>query len=208
MSQFLQFETVGDEKMKVEPIRDKKLIREIMSALEKDRSPVGERRYLLFASGIYLGRRISDLLELKVGDVRGKKTMTITEGKTGKEKVLAFNSILQKIYKERLAGRDPEEPLFVSRQKTRVSREVQAISRRTALRDIHAIGKMAGIDYRIGTHTLRKTFGYWYYQNYQDIGMLMKLFNHSKEEITQVYIGLDVDEQCDAFRRTSHMYDD
>lgn len=194
--------------MKVEPIRDKRVIREILCVLEKDRSPVGERRYLLFASGIYLGRRIGDLLKLKVGDVRGKKTLTITEGKTDKEKVLAFNSVLQKIYKERLAGRDPDEPLFISRQHTKISKEAKAITSRTALRDIHAIGEMAGIKYRIGTHTLRKTFGYWYYQNYRDIGMLMKLFNHSKEEITQIYIGLDVDEQCDAFRRTSHMYDD
>ena len=95
--------------MKVEPIRDKRIIRDLMDALAQDRSPIGERRYLLFVSGIFLGRRIGDLLKLKVGDVRGRKYLEITEQKTGKRKQMAFNDTLQKIYKERLAGRDPDD---------------------------------------------------------------------------------------------------
>lgn len=196
--------------MKVEPIRDKKLIRDLMDALAQDRSPIGERRYLLFVSGIFLGRRIGDLLKLKVGDVRGRKYLEITEQKTGKRKQMAFNDTLQKIYRERLAGRDPDEPLFISRQRNRITGKAQAITERTALRDVQAIGKLARLpdDVHIGTHTLRKTFGYWFYRNYGDMAMLMKLFNHSKAEVTQVYIGIDDDEQRNAFRRTSHMYDD
>ena len=84
--------------MKVEPIRDKALIRRIIEALAGDRSQRGERRYLLFVSGIYLGRRVGDLLKLRVGDVRGRKYLEITEQKTGKRKLLAFNDVLQKIY--------------------------------------------------------------------------------------------------------------
>lgn len=196
--------------MKVEPIRDKALIRRIIEALAEDRSPRGERRYLLFVSGIYLGRRVGDLLKLRVGDVRGRKYLEITEQKTGKRKLLAFNDVLQKIFKERLAGRDPEEPLFVSSHLDRVTGKKKAINERTALRDIQAIGRMARLpeDMHIGTHTLRKTFGYWFYRNTGDMAMLMKLFNHSKAEVTQVYIGIDDDEQRAAFRRTSHMYDD
>lgn len=196
--------------MKVEPIRDKALIRRITEALAEDRSRIGERRYLLFVSGIYLGRRVGDLLKLTVGDVRGRRYLEITEQKTGKKKQLAFNDTLQKIYRERLAGRDPEEPLFISSHKDRITGKPKAIDERTALRDIKAIGRAARLpdDVHIGTHTLRKTFGYWFYRNYGDMAMLMKLFNHSKAEVTQTYIGIDDDEQRNAFRKTSHMYDD
>ncbi|WCL68409.1 tyrosine-type recombinase/integrase [Lactiplantibacillus plantarum] len=45
----------------------------------------------------------------------------------------------------------------------------------------------------IGTHTLRKTFGYHYYQQTHDIGTLMMIFNHSSEAITKRYIGLNQD---------------
>lgn len=45
----------------------------------------------------------------------------------------------------------------------------------------------------IGTHTLRKTFGYHYYQQTHDIGTLMMIFNHSSESVTKRYIGLNQD---------------
>ena len=62
--------------------------------------------------------------------------------------------------------------------------------------------------YRIGTHTMRKTFGYWYYQKWHDAETLRQLFNHSSEAITRTYIGLTDDNLQDAMRRTSTMYDD
>jgi len=42
----------------------------------------------------------------------------------------------------------------------------------------------------IGTHSMRKTFGYWHYQKNQDVRMLMEIFGHSTEEITLRYIGV------------------
>ena len=48
----------------------------------------------------------------------------------------------------------------------------------------------AGITARIGTHTLRKTFGYHFYQEYKDIGLLQYLFNHSSQRVTLLYIGI------------------
>ena len=195
---------------KVEPIRDKRVIRETLEALRQDRSRTGERRYLLFATGIYLGRRVSDLLELKVGQVLGQKEIMIAEKKTSKAMPLAINSRLQAIYKERLAGRDPSEPLFISSQKTRISHEIKPINRRTAYRDMQAIAKIARLPegYKIGTHTLRKTFGYWFYKSYNDPEMLRQLFNHDDMKVTQIYIGITDDEMRDALKKTKDMYDD
>jgi len=45
----------------------------------------------------------------------------------------------------------------------------------------------------IGTHTLRKTFGYHFYQKYKDIALLQELFNHSAPSVTLRYIGINQD---------------
>jgi len=48
---------------------------------------------------------------------------------------------------------------------------------------------------KVGTHTLRKTFGYHHYQRNKDVAILQKLFNHSSPSITLEYIGISQDEQ-------------
>ena len=58
--------------------------------------------------------------------------------------------------------------------------------------------EFVGLD-EIGCHTLRKTFGYHYYQKTKDIALLMYLFNHSKAEITLRYIGITDDMMDKAF---------
>ncbi|WP_412679459.1 tyrosine-type recombinase/integrase [Brevibacillus fortis] len=45
----------------------------------------------------------------------------------------------------------------------------------------------------IGTHTLRKTFGYHFYQRTKDIVTLQMILNHSHPSITLLYIGLTQD---------------
>lgn len=210
MSENLQKMTNKGRRTRVEPIRDKKVIRDTLEALSRDRSPEGERRYLLFASGIYLGRRVGDLLKLKVRDVYRQQNLEIIEEKTGKRMSMAINDTLQSIYRDRLQGRDLSEPVFVSRRKERITGDVKAIDKRTALRDIQAVAKVARLpdDYRIGTHSMRKTFGYWYYKTYGDLATLMKMFNHSKAEVTLIYIGITDDQLRTAFRKTRDMYED
>ena len=54
---------------KAEPIRDTRQVRAIMDALENDQTKIGKRRYLLFMTGIFTGRRVSDIVRLRVRDV-------------------------------------------------------------------------------------------------------------------------------------------
>ncbi|MBP5615545.1 MAG: tyrosine-type recombinase/integrase, partial [Alphaproteobacteria bacterium] len=52
----------------------------------------------------------------------------------------------------------------------------------------------AQINGNFGTHTLRKTFGYHFYRQFNDIVMLQKILNHSHPAITLRYIGIEQDE--------------
>ena len=51
-----------------------------------------------------------------------------------------------------------------------------------------------GVADPIGTHTLRKTFGYHAYQQGTDVTLLQKVFNHSAPSITLRYIGITQDD--------------
>lgn len=68
--------------------------------------------------------------------------------------------------------------------------ENQPITRIQAYRIINDACAIAKIKGAIGTHTLRKTFGYWAYKQGIDITLLMKIFNHSAPSITLRYIGI------------------
>jgi len=52
-----------------------------------------------------------------------------------------------------------------------------------------------------GTHTMRKTFGYFIYQQTKNIGLLMDIFNHSSQKITLKYIGINQDQQDDIYSK-------
>lgn len=62
----------------VEPIRDKRKIELVKVILKKN----DFRDYMLFLMGINSGLRISDILKLKVSDVRGKRYIEVKEQKT------------------------------------------------------------------------------------------------------------------------------
>ena len=195
--------------MRVEPIRDKAVINRIAEALKDDQTAAGKRRYLLYIFGLYLGRRISDLLKLKVGDVFGKDKFVIKEKKTGKQIELFITKSLKAAIKDRLSGLAADDYIFASPRSDRITKKQKAIDRRTAYRDIQAIKAIGNFpaDYNLGTHTLRKTFGYHYYQATHDIAGLMKLFNHTKEETTLIYIGIASDEVKQTFKKIDSMYD-
>ncbi|MFN1751427.1 site-specific integrase, partial [Staphylococcus aureus] len=42
----------------------------------------------------------------------------------------------------------------------------------------------------IGTHSMRKTFGYHYYKKTKDVALLMDLFNHSSQVVKLRYVGI------------------
>ena len=45
----------------------------------------------------------------------------------------------------------------------------------------------------IGTHIMRKSFGYHHYQQYKDVALLQTIYNHSSPSITLKYIGINQD---------------
>jgi integrase len=166
----------------VQPIRSKEQIEDMKWALRRFCS---ERDYILFLLGINTGLRVGDMLKLKVKDVKRKKRVVVKEGKTKKARELQ----LANIYDELNAYIDTldSEWLFPSRKGDRPITPTQSY------RQLNKAAEFAGVE-SIGNHTLRKTFGYWFYKQTKDVAKLQTILNHSTPAITLRYIGITSEE--------------
>jgi len=152
----------------------------------------GARYELLFIIGINTAMRIGDLLSLSVGDVVNERhevvgAIVLKERKTGKTKRSPVNRSVKSALAEYFAcnrERGLSEPLFISQKKG-------VLNRIQAWRVLRAAGESVGLK-NIGTHSLRKTFGYHIYKKSNaDLGLVQKLLNHSTSASTLRYIGID-----------------
>jgi len=169
----------------VEPIRSKIQIDKIKIYLKHKNL----RDYFLFVLGINSGLRISDLLLLTVDDVKEKDRIILREKKTGKSKDFPLSDTCKKAIQEYLETiKINSGCLFKSKKGD------HPITRIQAYRIINKAARIIGITDAIGTHTLRKTFGYWAYQQGVDITKIQKLLNHSAPSVTLSYIGITKDE--------------
>lgn len=168
----------------VEPIRDRRQIQGMKKYLKGQNI----RDYLLFTLGINSGLRISDLLKLTVEDVM-KDRITIREKKTGKAKDFPLSETCKKAICDYLKETGLSEGVLFPSRKGGCS-----LSRVHAYRILNEAAKRIGIKEAVGTHTLRKTFGYHAYQNGVDITKIQKLLNHSAPSITLAYIGITKEE--------------
>lgn len=166
----------------VQPIRSKEQIEDMKWALKRHCS---ERDYIMFLIGVNTGLRVGDLLKLKTDTIKKKKKITIQEGKTKKPRTISLVNIYDEI--QVYANTVNSEWLFPSRKGDK------AITPTQAYRQLQKAGEMADLD-AIGTHTMRKTFGYWFYKQTKDVAKLQKILNHSHPEITMTYIGITAEE--------------
>lgn len=198
----------------VEPIRDKNVIKNMRSILKAQ----SIRNELLFILGINVGLRISDILKLKVHDLiktisskMPKDYVILTETKTGKTKKFYLGDIVKKViinYIKENPGLELNNYVFISRKG-----DNKPITRQQAYRILNNAAESLGLVERdangtiivgeIGTHTLRKTFGYHAYKSGITLELLMDLFNHSSKSQTLRYIGITEDQKKDVYLQSN-----
>jgi len=177
----------------VEPLRDKRQI----EAIRKILAAQNLRDAAWFTLGINSGLRISDLLSLRVGDVRETPTkwrdrIRITEQKTGKTKDFPLSASAQKALAAYLATRPdakPSDPLFPSRKHGR------PLKRGQAWQILREAARAVGVTDPVGTQTMRKTFGYHAYRSGVDLAIIQQILNHSSPGTTLAYIGIRREER-------------
>lgn len=174
----------------VQPIRSQLKIEEMRRELRKK----SKRNEFLFIFGINSGLRISDILPLRVKDVKGKSFILIKEIKTKKNRKVILLKQLQLAIEEYCKDMKPSEFLFKSIKTNR------PISRVQAYRILSDAAKEVGLE-EIGSHSLRKSFGYWFYKSTKDVAILQEIFGHSSPSITMRYIGINDDNIEQAYEK-------
>ncbi|WP_078549135.1 tyrosine-type recombinase/integrase [Litchfieldia alkalitelluris] len=171
----------------VDPIRDISKINEIKKILKEQSS----RDYLLFVLGINTGLKITEMLNLNVSNIQNEDGSIKTFLKTTNNRSEVFinrkvkAAILTYLSKTALKQNDY---LFKS------SKTNQPITRQQAYRIINNAAKTVGIEEKIGTNSLRKTFGYHAYKKGVAVSILQRFFNHSTPSETKQYLGVKQEE--------------
>lgn len=167
-----------------------------------------QRNYLLLVMGLNTALRISDILSLRWGDVYDfrlkscKEHLCITEQKTDKKSMILINPNIKKAlteYKKYLASQKKkvteETFLFETNRK-----EGGSISRVQAFRIIKKAATACGLEGVVSCHSLRKTFGYYAWQQGIKPALLMNIYNHSSFQVTVRYLGIEQDDRDEIFR--------
>ena len=151
------------------------------------------RDYALFRCGMNFGLRVSDLLRLEVMDVRSsdgsiKSSFQIREQKTGKTRVVTINDGAREgleIYFGNVDLNDCD-PLFKNQSTGK------SLSRSQVWRLMNEWTWNAGLkNIRIGSHSMRKTWGFHALKKGVPLELIQKRFNHKSQATTLRYIGVE-----------------
>jgi integrase len=174
----------------VEALRDIKQINAMKRYLKKH----SERDYVLFVFGINTGLKITEILDIKVGDILEKegylRDFFLLPYKESRKEVYLNHKVKKAIQHYIQASHlNSENYLFQS------TKTPNPITRQQAYRIIHHAAEAVGIQGKIGTNSMRKTFGFHAYKRGVAISLLQKHFNHSTPSETFKYLGISKDEK-------------
>lgn len=166
---------------KVEPIRKVEDVEAMKEFLKKK----SERDYIMFMIGIHTGLIVKDILYLKVRDVKNKDFLLGGTGSTKRQ--LNMPPELKRALNIYIADKKVDEYLFSSQIEGN-----QHIGPQRAYEIINTAAKKIGLQ-NIGTLSMRKTYGYFFYKQTRNLPLLKKILAQTKLVDTLDYIGWDED---------------
>ena len=136
---------------------------------------------LLYSTGL----RVSEIANLKIGDINFEKSEIKILGKGNKQRVVIFNNkskekIIKYLKNDKRLISLKTEALFQNKFK-------QSLSPRSIQRLLKKYLNFSGINSKYSTHTLRHTFATHLLEGGADIKVIQQLLGHSSPETTKIY---------------------
>lgn len=158
---------------------------ELLSAVKTSR-----RDYAILTVFLNCGVRLAELISLNVRDI--KNEYVVITGKGNKQRTIHLNAACRKAIDDYIKNERPKDglkdadALFISRNKTR-------ISRRAVQNLVEKYLKMAGLgDKQLSTHKLRHTAATLMHRHgHVDIRVLQEILGHENLGTTQIYTHVD-----------------
>ena len=176
------------------------------------------RNRALFMLGVSIGGRINELLSLTVGDVwqHGKPVTDVlydksivkggeiaravplnADGRAAVEDIIVWHT-----EKARLFEPSKDTPLFVSRVKNKDGTP-KRMTTQAGSDAIMAAFARAGLNGKLGTHSMRKSFAQRLYSQTSDIFVVQEMLGHKNVATTQKYLGVNYAEVREALELMS-----
>jgi len=157
---------------------------------------LGARDRALFETLFSTGIRVSELVELNLGDLDETGEELRVRGKGKKERIapvgshalVAIHHYLQSAKRDprfsvKMNAADPETPMFLNKHGGR-------ISSRSVRRKLDKYLRQVGLDPTISPHTLRHSFATHLLENGADLRSVQELLGHQSLSTTQIYTHL------------------
>lgn len=183
-----------------EPIRDMKTVNALLTYLNEQ----NPRNYMLAKVQLNTAFRISDVVPLKVSHFYQsngyfRDCIVVTEEKTNKLRIVAINKELRSAIKDYIKSMNLsyDSYLFPSHKGFNCH-----ISITQAQRIFQNAGQQLHLD-NFGSHSLRKTWGYFAYKKTKNIAVIMRAYNHASEKDTLKYIGITQKDKNDLYKLIS-----
>lgn len=178
----------------VNPIRDEDDLRNVLYYFKKKRDAAAspkkqkmyDRNYMLIFLGVNTALRFSDLRRLSVEKVKNNFIYQ-RDKKTRKENKITLHDAVYKEVMDYIKRNELVDGDFLFPSQKGVNKPLTRVQGYEIMQQVK---KGCKIPYNIGTHTLRKTYGFWFYRQTGDIVALQSILNHSTPAQTLIYIGM------------------
>jgi len=128
------------------------------------------------------GLRASEVISLEVGDIDSERmVIRVDQGKGRKDRYVMLSPHLLELLRQWWHVARPKGWLFPGRDPG------QPLTTRQLNRAVHAAAQRAGIDKRVGLHTLRHCFATHLLERKTDIRVIQVLMGHKKLDTTALY---------------------
>ncbi|MDP2630384.1 MAG: tyrosine-type recombinase/integrase [Candidatus Uhrbacteria bacterium] len=147
-------------------------------------TPKNRRHYLILALAYGAGLRVSEVVNLRVGDIDlNELIVTIRQSKGKKDRRTVLPEKLKNDLRSLVAGREVQEYLFESNRGGE-------LSERSAQKIFETALKASGIKKEASFHSLRHSFATHLLENGVDVRYVQELLGHANIRTTQIYTHL------------------
>ncbi len=175
-------------------------ITQVMDSFEGD-DFLGARNLAILELFYSTGIRLSELVSLNIGDLNFSRMLIKVFGKGSKERIVPFSEIVKNkiknylnIRKEEYSDLNYEDPLFISKRKSRISRQMVQHMIKKALEKVSE-------QEHLSPHVLRHSFASHLLDNGADLKAVKDLLGHSSLSTTQLYTHIRIGKMKEIYKQ-------
>ncbi|OTN90484.1 tyrosine recombinase XerD [Enterococcus sp. 7E2_DIV0204] len=164
--------------------------------------PLGIRNRTILEVMYATGLRVSELVDLKIGDLHLSIGLLQTIGKGDKERIIPLGDYAIKWIEKYL---EEARPVLIKKNQNEthlfVNHHGKPLSRQGVWKNLNQIVVAAGIHKNITPHTLRHSFATHLLENGADLRIVQELLGHADISTTQIYTHITKQRMADVYKQ-------